>query len=156
MDLEKLSELRKESGLSLEEISERTGLSVSSISRVYSGVTSNPGIDTVTAIVTVTGGSLDEICGISTPTPPNGFTQLDLDVLKVFAKSQNRTQAALQTHIRNLRKVTQVSFIANIVFIVLLIFVLFIDLSHPDFGWVQYSAQSMATATNSLKTMFSL
>lgn len=156
LNLEKLAEYRKESGLSMEDIAEQTGLSVSSISRIYNGVTTNPSIDTLISIVAVTGGSMDAVCGIATATPPDGFTQLDLDVLKIFAKTQNRTQAALQTHIHSLQRVLRLSMTANVLFVCLIIFVLIFDITHPTMGWVQYTVQAVTTVADSLKTMFSL
>lgn len=156
INLDKLAEYRQNSGLSLEDIAEQTGLSVSSISRVYSGSTTNPTIDTLSSIIAVTGGSLDEVCGIATATPPDGFTQLDMDILALFAKSQNRTQAALQAHIHSLRKLMRYSLIANVAFVALIIFVLIFDLTHPTMGWVQYTIQAVTTAAESLKTMFTL
>lgn len=156
LNLEKLAEYRKESGLSMEEVADKAGLSVSSVSRIYNGVTTNPSIDTLLSIVISTGGSMDVVCGIATATPPDGFTQLDLDVLKVFAKSQNRTQAALQTHIHSLQRVLRLSMTANVLFVCLIIFVLIFDITHPTMGWVQYTVQAVTTAADSLKTMFSL
>ena len=61
MWLDRLKELKKETGLSLIQIAERTGLPEKTIDRIFSGKTNNPYVDTLHRIVGVLGGSLDDI-----------------------------------------------------------------------------------------------
>ena len=61
MWLDKLKELKKETGMSLSQIAERTNLPEKTIDRIFSGKTNNPYVDTLHRIVTVLGGSLDDI-----------------------------------------------------------------------------------------------
>lgn len=61
MWLDKLKELKKETGMSLNQIAERTNLPDKTIDRIFSGRTTNPYVDTLHRIVSVLGGSLDDI-----------------------------------------------------------------------------------------------
>lgn len=59
-----LKQMKEERKLTVKQISQASGIPESTISRVLSGHTDNPGFDTVSAIVRAMGGSLDEIIGI--------------------------------------------------------------------------------------------
>ena len=61
MWLENLKELKKEKGMSAKQIAEKTKLPERTVSRIFSGDTDNPYVDTLHRIVTVLGGSLDDI-----------------------------------------------------------------------------------------------
>ena len=61
MWLENLKTLKKEKGLSSKQIADKTNLPERTINRILSGETDNPYVDTLHRIVTVLGGSLDDI-----------------------------------------------------------------------------------------------
>jgi transcriptional regulator with XRE-family HTH domain len=61
MWLENLKELKKKTGMSSKQIAEKTSLPERTVTRIFSGDTDNPYMDTIQRIVTVLGGSLDEI-----------------------------------------------------------------------------------------------
>lgn len=61
MWLENLKELKKSQGMSVKQIAERTNLPERTVNRIFSGDTDNPYVDTIHRIVTVLGGSLDDI-----------------------------------------------------------------------------------------------
>lgn len=61
MWLDNLKELKKKAGMSAKQIAERTRLPERTVSRIFSGDTDNPYVDTLHRIVTVLGGSLDDI-----------------------------------------------------------------------------------------------
>lgn len=61
MWLDRLKELKNETGMSLNQIAERTGLPEKTVDRIFSGRTSSPYADTLQRIVGVLGGSLDDI-----------------------------------------------------------------------------------------------
>ena len=50
MGLEKITELRKKSGLSLEELSIKSGVPRSTLSKISAGITKNPNLETVQAV----------------------------------------------------------------------------------------------------------
>ena len=61
MWLENLRELKKEKGVTNKWIAEATNLPERTVTRIFSGDTDNPYVDTLHRLVTVLGGSLDSI-----------------------------------------------------------------------------------------------
>lgn len=61
MWLDNLKNLKKQSGMSAKQIAEKTNLPERTVSRIFSGDTANPLMDTLRRIVAVLGGSLDDI-----------------------------------------------------------------------------------------------
>jgi transcriptional regulator with XRE-family HTH domain len=61
MWLDNLKELKKKTGMSAKQIADKTNLPERTVSRIFSGDTDNPYVDTLHRIVTVLGGSLDDI-----------------------------------------------------------------------------------------------
>ena len=61
MWLDRLKEIKKEKGMSSKQIAEATNLPERTVSRIFSGDTDNPYVDTLHRIVSVLGGSLDDI-----------------------------------------------------------------------------------------------
>lgn len=61
MWLDNLKELKRAKGMSAKQIAEKTNLPERTVTRIFSGDTDNPYVDTLHRIVTVLGGSLDDI-----------------------------------------------------------------------------------------------
>ena len=61
MWLDNLKELKKSKGMSAKQIAEATNLPERTVTRILSGDTDNPYVDTLHRIVSVLGGSLDSI-----------------------------------------------------------------------------------------------
>ena len=61
MWLDNIKELKKAKGMSSKQIAEKTNLPERTVIRIFSGDTDNPYVDTLHRIVTVLGGSLDDI-----------------------------------------------------------------------------------------------
>ena len=61
MWLDNLKELKKVSGMPAKQIAEKARLPERTVIRIFSGDTDNPYVDTLHRIVTVLGGSLDDI-----------------------------------------------------------------------------------------------
>lgn len=61
MWLENIKELKRMKGMSVKQIAEATKLPERTVTRIFSGDTDNPYVDTLHRIVTVLGGSLDDI-----------------------------------------------------------------------------------------------
>lgn len=61
MWLDNLKELKKQTNMSSKQIAQMTNLPERTVSRIFSGDTDNPYVDTLHRIVTVLGGSLDDI-----------------------------------------------------------------------------------------------
>lgn len=61
MWLDNLKDLKKQAGMSAKQIAEKTNLPERTVSRIFSGDTENPYMDTLRRIVDVLGGSLDDL-----------------------------------------------------------------------------------------------
>lgn len=61
MWLDNIKELKRNKGMSVKQIAEKTNLPERTVTRIFSGDTENPYVDTLHRIVTVLGGSLDDI-----------------------------------------------------------------------------------------------
>jgi transcriptional regulator with XRE-family HTH domain len=61
MWLDNLKELKKKTGMTAKQIAEKTNLPERTVSRIFSGDTDNPYVDTLRRIVAVLGGSLDDL-----------------------------------------------------------------------------------------------
>ena len=61
MWLDNLKELKKKSGMSVKQIAEHTHLPERTVTRIFSGDTDAPRIDTLRRMVAVLGGSLDDV-----------------------------------------------------------------------------------------------
>lgn len=61
MWLDNLKELRKKTGMSYKQVAEQTNLPERTVARIFSGETDHPYMDTLHRIVSVLGGSLDDI-----------------------------------------------------------------------------------------------
>lgn len=61
MWLDNLKDLKKAKGMTTKQIAEATNLPERTVARIFSGDTDHPYVDTVHRIVTVLGGSLDDI-----------------------------------------------------------------------------------------------
>lgn len=61
MWLDNLKELKKKAGMTAKQIADKTNLPERTVNRIFSGDTDNPYVDTLHRIVTVLGGSLDDI-----------------------------------------------------------------------------------------------
>ncbi len=61
MWLDNLKDLKKKTGMSAKQIADATNLPERTVTRIFSGDTDNPYVDTLRRIVAVLGGSLDDI-----------------------------------------------------------------------------------------------
>ena len=61
MWLDNLKDLKRKAGMSAKQIAEKTNLPERTVTRIFSGDTDNPYVDTLRRIVAVLGGSLDDI-----------------------------------------------------------------------------------------------
>lgn len=118
-DLKRMKEERK---LTAKQISDLSGIPESTVSRVLSGQTDNPGFDTVSLIVRAMGGSLDELTGIKssqqTPVEP---------IIKLYEKM-----------ITEKNKVIKVLFFACGIMTAIFILIVLFDILNGNVGFVRY------------------
>ena len=61
MWLEKFNAMRKQSGMSLDELSEKSGVPKGTLSKITSGITKSPSLETIKSLVYTMGGSLSDL-----------------------------------------------------------------------------------------------
>ncbi len=60
MGLERIKDIRKSKGMTIEELSEKSGVPVSTIKKISAGITQNPNLETVRAIARALNCTLDD------------------------------------------------------------------------------------------------
>lgn len=93
MWLDKLKELKKEKGMSAKQIAEKTNLPERTVSRIFSGDTDNPYVDTLRRIVDVLDGSLDYIFSEGSAVIGNKNLKLLQDEIEVIKAERDMLTA---------------------------------------------------------------
>ncbi len=136
-----LRELKEKSGMSVQQIARESGVPASTISRILSGQTDSPGIQTIVDLVRAMGGSLDEVLGLKVETSieiPEA-----VETPKEIEKVVDYT-ALIQLYEKSLAskdKLIKASLIACGVLMTVLIFVVLYfcwDVTNPTMGLIQY------------------
>lgn len=102
MWLDNLKELKSEKRMSSKQIAEATNLPERTVSRIFSGDTPNPYVDTLYRIVVVLGGSLDDILADSKTVVGNknlATLQADVDKLSSDVALLQAENAMLNTKV---------------------------------------------------------
>lgn len=136
-----LRELKEKSGMSVQQIAAKSGVPASTISRILSGQTDSPGIQTIVDLVRAMGGSLDEVLGLKVETPIE--LPKALETPKEVEKVVDYT-ALIQLYEKSLAskdKLIKALLIAcGVLMAVLVIVTLYFcwDVTHPAIGLIQY------------------
>lgn len=69
-----LKEMKEASGMTFQQIADKSGVPLSTVNRIMTGGTDQPAYQTVAEIVKAMNGSLDELSGISVPENPASDT----------------------------------------------------------------------------------
>jgi transcriptional regulator with XRE-family HTH domain len=114
MWLDNLKELKKKTGMTSKQIAEATNLPERTVTRIFSGDTDNPYVDTLHRIVTTLGGSLDDILAdskvvVATESIVEIKENADIiaaqhDLISVENEMLKTKNAALTTEVELLRK----------------------------------------------------
>ena len=117
-----LSKMREKSGMTLAEVSEASHVPLSTVARIFSGQTSDPGVRTLTAIVSAMGGSIDDLVGIPRPAPSD--------------------QTEVINHLRHELRVREKWLVRLFVFVVVVIGLVALatlwDIFTPAVGYIRY------------------
>ena len=119
----RLKELKDQSKLTNQQLSDLSGVPVGTINRIMAGQTDNPSFQTVCDMVMAMGGSLDELAGIQTPgggepSPPGE------DLIRLYERT-----------IEGKEKWLYRLFFLCCVLVAVLLGVLIYDLTHPMVGF---------------------
>ena len=82
MWLDVFNQMRKNSGLSLDELSEKAGVPKGTLAKITAGITKNPAMDTMRSLVYAMGYTLDDLS--DEPGMPRVFTTAEIDHIKKY------------------------------------------------------------------------
>ena len=124
MNIKRLKELKNLSGLTNEEISKKSGVPLSTVTRILSGQTDNPSIQTIKELVTVMDGSLDYVFELDNPKESESEDESLLNLYKNIIKNKNRTIHILAIALGILGAV--------------IVFILLYDVLNGSVGYIRY------------------
>ncbi len=150
---ERLTEMKKEAGLSNRKLAELSGVPEGTVNSILSGNTQHPTFDDINAIVTAMGRSVDEIFG--EPQTPTEVQAAVIDHYSLLIDSYKDQLAHYKDQVEQMRKnqeelrKTHKEHINNhrkglwfLLFIVVLMMVfmgyLCVDIAHGGWGLIQY------------------
>lgn len=123
----RLKELKEQKKLTNQELSNLSGVPIATINRLMSGATENPTIDTVLALASALGTTVDSLLGLS---PPSGHGD-ESPLIALYEKRIAEKYAALRVHSRWLRFLCALSLVLFLFIIAWLV----IDVLNPKIGW---------------------
>lgn len=158
MVIEYLETLKMQGNWSYLTLSQKTGLSETTIRKIFTDPDSNPTIDTLAKLVAAMGGSIDRLVGIKEPIDTqiereskaidetlNEIRDLRNEMLAHQKKSYERELDSLRAENdrlanekKSLRKTLYVVLAVMIALMFATILFLIYDLTHLDRGWIQF------------------
>lgn len=84
MGLEKINDMRKHIGMSIDELCEKSGVPKGTLSKITAGITKNPSVDTVKAIVHAMGFTLDDLDDSPKSNKNMSFSTEDIELVKKY------------------------------------------------------------------------
>lgn len=130
---EKVCAMQESAGMTVADISARSGVPLTTVKRYFKGETKNPGFFQVCQIIHALEGSVDDVIGLDTGQQPAHYAPTDerfcnqlLKDLSYERKSKHKWQLAF------------------VVLCVLVMLMMLIDIFNPQLGYIRYHAiQSM-------------
>lgn len=121
---DQLKALKNAKNMTSQQLSDLSGIPVSTISRILSGQTDSPSFQTICDLVIAMGGSLDELAGIDSN-----------------QQSKSVSEALVDLYERDLsheRKMNRKLLIIIIALIATFIFIVLFDLTNGGIGYIRY------------------
>lgn len=84
MGLEKINDMRKHIGMSIDELCEKSGVPKGTLSKITAGITKNPSVDTVKSIVHAMGFTLDDLDNFPNLKSKSIFSISEMDHIKKY------------------------------------------------------------------------
>ncbi len=128
MILTKMQALKDETKMTYQDIADKSGVPISTVKRIFSGRTPDPGVTTVIAIVEAMGGTADDIQS----TPLNSA-----DGEHISPKSIEQLCAVYERSLRDKNRLIKAQFITIVAMIAVLLFFLIWDLYNPNIGFIR-------------------
>ncbi len=81
MGLDKINEIRKRQHVTIEELSVRSGVPLSTVKKICAGITTNPNLDTVVALAHALDCTIDDLAVKNPPTITAAAAHFNVDKL---------------------------------------------------------------------------
>lgn len=142
---DQIKALRNKAKLSSKQLSDLTGISESTLSRIMLDQ-SEPRFEDIVSIVRVTGGSLDELAGLK-PVTDEEVTRLQaqVDTQRIqlanydnILANYNKLLAEKETHAEYLRKIIRWLAIGLSLVLVVFLGIIVYDVMNGSIGWARY------------------
>lgn len=126
-----LTQLKKLRQMTAQEIADKSGVPLSTVSRVLSGTTDNPSFVTIRDIVKAMGGSLDAIAGI--------VVEPDKAAAEEMTESKELLRKSLEEKSKWLSRVTIYAGVVTFLLVAVLIAILILDHMDPTRGFFWFN-----------------
>ncbi len=135
----KLIALKSARNLTNQQIADLSGVPLSTVTRILSGQTENPNLQTIADIVGALDGSLDEILGLRYEEKKEAPTNTDLiELYKEIIRNKDENIRSKDDVIRNKDKTIKLMGYALIGIVGVLLIILIIDVLNGGFGLLRY------------------
>lgn len=129
---DRLNAIKQKSGLTLTAWAERSGVPVSTISRILSGATENPGLQTVVDLVAAAEAPLSDVLPDLLPPPEAAPAAQPSDAL--LAEKDARIASLQRLASSRARWLRLLAIIATSL-VAVIVFLLIVDSLSPNIGW---------------------
>ena len=97
----KLTEMKKNSGLTLSQLAEKSGVPLGTLNKLFAGQTTDPKLETIRAVVYALGGTLDSIDEAKRPKPlPLPYSDAALRIARQYDRLDSYGQATVSAVVR--------------------------------------------------------
>ena len=139
MIIKKLTELKASRKLTNQQIADLSGVPVSTVTRIFSGQTESPNLQTIADIVRALDGSVDELLGLRYEEKKEAATNTDLiELYKEIIRNKDEHLRSKDETIRAKDKAIKIMGGMLIGVFVIILLVLIIDVLSGGFGFVRY------------------
>ena len=129
---DRLNAIKQKSGLTLTAWAERSGVPVSTISRILSGATENPGLQTVVDLVAAAEAPLSDV--LPDLLPPPDSAPAAPSVAALLEEKDARISALQRLASSRARWLRLLAIIATSL-VAVIVFLLIVDALSPNIGW---------------------
>lgn len=138
--IEKLKEVKEERGITYDELSELSKIPKPTLTRIFSGQTANPTLETVVPIAVALGTSIDELVGLKKPEDPANKPMVvaTLDAYAELLREKDERLRDIKDENAKVRKEKRTLAIALTAVVAFIMTLLTIDILNGNFGYFRY------------------
>lgn len=142
---DRVRQAKDEQHLTLEGLSDQTGLSISTVTKIISGVQRDPKLSVAAALCGALGLSLDRLCGLSAPAQPDEALLArvhDLEIENAELRAVDRIRLENITAQKPILYGLLAFFVLSFIMAGALVLYILGDAAHPTIGLIQHGELS--------------